>query len=189
MSVIRDIYMMSVNDGIEFDETSIKGEEIHEAAEYAGVRVRMEAHLAGARIPMQVDIGFGDVVVPDPTRKKYPTLLDHPPPYIFVYPRETIVAEKCEAMVTLGIINSRMKNFYDVYVLASSFAFDGTSLAQAIRGTFDRRGTPFPDTQPLVLTREFLEAPERQTQWRAFLRRGRLDAPPEAEKLAFVLQG
>jgi predicted nucleotidyltransferase component of viral defense system len=189
MSAIRDICMVSGEDGLDFDVTSIKGEEIHETAEYSGVRVRMAAHLAGSRIPLQVDVGFGDAVVPDPTREKYPTLLDYPQPYILVYPRETVIAEKCEVMVTLGMINSRMKDFYDVYILATSFAFDGKTLARSIRGTFERRGTQIPDTLPLVLTRDFIGAPERQTQWRAFLRRGRLDAPPDTENLLWSCKG
>jgi hypothetical protein len=106
-----------------------------------------------------------------------------------MYPREAVVAEKIEAMVSLGVTNSRIKDFYDVYLLASCFAFEAASLARAIHATFKRRGTPLPDSEPLVLTREFLAAPERQTQWRAFLRRGRLDAPPDAGKLAEILRG
>ena len=188
VAVIRDLCMSPVGDGIVFDEASIEGEEIRAADEYAGVRVRLEARLAEARIPMQVDVGFGDVIVPDPTRRSYPTLLDHPPPLILVYPLEAVVAEKLEAMVSLGVTNSRMKDFYDVYLLASSFAFEGSSLTRAICATFKRRGTPFPDSEPLVLTREFLGAPERQIQWRAFLRRGRLDAPPDAGELSEVLR-
>jgi hypothetical protein len=102
--------MIPGGDGIVFDEASIEGEEIRAADEYAGVRVRLEARLAEARIPMQVDVGFGDVIVPDPTRRSYPTLLDHPPPLILVYPLEAVVAEKLEAMVSLGVTNSRMMN-------------------------------------------------------------------------------
>jgi hypothetical protein len=105
-----------------------------------------------------------------------------------VYPIEAVVAEKLEAMVSLGVTNSRMKDFYDVYLLSSSFAFEGSSLTKAICATFKRRGTSFPDSEPLVLTREFLGAPERQIQWRAFLRRGRLDAPPDAGELAEALR-
>ena len=187
VSVIRDLCRIPVGDGIVSDPASVTGEEIRDADEYAGVRVRLVARLDEARIPMQVDVGFGDAVVPEPTLQRYPTLLDHPPPHILVYPREAVVAEKCEAMVSLGVTNSRMKDFYDVYQLASSFAFEGSSLARAIRATFEQRGTPFPGSDPLVLTPGFLGAPERQTQWRAFLRRGRLDAPPDAGELAEVL--
>jgi len=187
-SILRDLCAIDGADAILFDPASIAGEEIRAADEYAGVRVRLEAHLAGARIPVQVDVGFDDAIVPLPTRENYPTLLDHAPPRILAYPREAVVAEKLEAMVTLGVTNSRMKDFYDVHLLASSFAFDGPPLARAIQATFQRRGTPLPDSRPLVLTREFLAAPERETQWRAFLRRGRLDGPPDAGRLAESLQ-
>jgi hypothetical protein len=187
VAVVRDLCSIPAEDGINFDVDSITGEEIRAVDEDAGVRVRFQARLAEARIPMQVDVGFGDTITPAPVRETYPTLLDHPAPSILVYPREAVVAEKLEAMVSLGVTNSRMKDFYDVHALASSFAFEGPTLAGAIRATFKRRGTPFPDDHPRVLTREFLAAPERQTQWRAFLRRGRLDAPPDAGKLAEAL--
>ena len=187
-AAIRELTGISAEDGLVFDAASVAGDEIRAANEYAGVRVRLEARLAEARIPMQVDVGFGDAVTPAPRREDYPTLLDHPPPSVFVYPREAVVAEKLEAIVSLGVTNSRMKDFYDVYVLASAFSFEGPVLRQAIRATFLRRHTPFPETEPLVLSREFLSAPERQTPWRAFLRRGRLPAPPDAGDLADALR-
>jgi hypothetical protein len=188
VAAIRDLCMIRFDDGIIYDQASIEGEEIRAENEYAGVRVRLEARLAEARIPMQVDVGFGDAIVPEPVKESYPTLLDHSPPLILMYPREAVVAEKVEAMVSLGVTNSRMKDFYDVYVLASSFAFEGPSLTRGIYETFKRRGTPLPDSEPLVLTREFLAASERQMQWRAFLRRGRLEAPPDIGKLAEILR-
>ena len=188
VAVVRDLCAIPADDGIVFDPASVTGEEIRAVDEYAGVRVRLEARLAEARIPMRVDVGFGDAITPDPIRDTYPTHLDHPPPRILVYPREAVVAEKLDAMISLGVTNSRMKDFYDVHVLASSFAFDGPSLADAIRATFERRRTPFRDSEPLVLTRDFLTAPERQTLWRAFLRRGRLDGPPDAGELADALR-
>ena len=119
--------------------------------------------------------------------RRDPTLLDQEAPRILVYPREAVVAETLEAMVSLGVTNSRMKDFYDVHFLASSFAFDGSSLTRAVRATFRRRGTPFPDSEPLILTREFLEMPERQTQWRAFLRRACLSASPDLVQIANVI--
>ena len=187
VAVIRNLCAVSSDDGIAFDADSVEAEEIRAANKYAGVRVRLLARLAGARIPMQVDVGFGDAVTPAAVRKHYPTLLDHAPPHILVYPREAVVAEKLEAMVSLGVTNSRMKDFYDVHSLASSFSFDGTVLADAIRATFERRGTPVPSELPIAITRTFLGAPERQTQWRAFLRRGRLDTAPDASELADTL--
>lgn len=188
VSVIRDLCAIEAEDGILFDADSVRGEEIRAADEYAGVRIRFNARLAEARIPMQVDVGFGDIVAPAPILEIYPTLLDHTPPRILVYPREAVVAEKLEAMITLGVTNSRMKDFYDIHVIASSFEFDGRILADTVRKTFQWRNIPFPETEPLVLTRPFLEAPERRTLWQAFLRRGRLDATPDAGELADSLR-
>lgn len=187
VAVIRDLCSIPGQDGIVFDAASISGEDIRAAEEYAGVRVRGEARLAEARIPLQIDVGFGDAVTPIPRRESYPTLLDHAAPHVLVYPREAVVAEKVEAMISLGVTNSRMKDFYDVQLLAATLAFDGRALAAAIRATFERRATPFPDAAPLVLTRGFLGAPERQIQWRAFLRRSRLEGPPDAGELAAAL--
>ena len=183
-AVVRALCGIEGRDGIVFDPSSVSGEEIRAGDEYQGVRARFEARLAEARIPVQVDVGFGDAITPAPTRESYPTLLDHPQPHVLVYPREAVVAEKLEAMVSLGVTNSRMKDFYDVHMLASRFAFEGPTLSEAVRATFMRRGTPFPEEEPLALAREFMAAPERQTQWRAFLRRGRLVAPPDAGELA-----
>jgi hypothetical protein len=179
---LREMCSIPAADGIVFDVGSIRGELIRAADEYAGVRIRFEAKLDGARIPMQVDVGFGDAVTP--RRETYPTLLDHDPPTILAYPREAVVAEKFEAMVSLGVTNSRVKDFHDVHTLASSFAFDGALLAAAIRATFERRGTPLPEEEPLVLSTAFLSAPERRTLWRAFLRRHRLDGPADAAALS-----
>lgn len=188
IAVVRELCAISADDGIVFDRDSIVGEEIGGADEYAGVRVRLEAKLGEARIPMQIDVGFGDAVTPAPAREAYPTLLDHAQPNILVYPREAVVAEKLEAMISLGVTNSRMKDFYDVHVLAASFAFEGPALAAAIRATFERRGTPLPGAESLVLTPEFLAASERAKQWRAFLRRGRLDAPADSGELSDALR-
>lgn len=184
VGVIRDVCGMPGDDGIVFDPGSVSGQEIRASDEYAGVRVRLEAHLAEARIPMQVDVGFGDAIVPAPIRTPYPTFLGHPAPTVWAYPREATVAEKLEAIVTLGVTTNRMKDLFDIQVLGSRFAFDGSLLAEAARATFIRRGTPLPHRRPAALTSEFLGAPERQAQWRAFLRRARLDAVPDAAELA-----
>jgi predicted nucleotidyltransferase component of viral defense system len=188
VATLREICGILADDGIAFDVDSLVGEEIRAADEYAGVRVRLDARLAEARIPVQVDVGFGDAVVPEPRRHHYPTLLDHEAAHILVYPRESVIAEKCEAMVSLGVTNSLMKDLFDVHALASSFAFDGATLVRAVRATFERRRTPFPEGEPIALTLEFVAAPERQTQWRAFLRKGRLEATPDARQLADVLR-
>ena len=119
-----------------------------EDEEYQGLRLKLTAMLASARIPIQIDIGFGDAIHPGPDEITYPTLLDMPAPTLKAYPRETVVAEKFQAMVMLGIANSRMKDFYDLWTLARQFEFDGQVLSEAIRATFDRRQTPLPE-QPL----------------------------------------
>jgi predicted nucleotidyltransferase component of viral defense system len=181
--IVRELCAINVNDGIVFAPESITGEIIRVPDEDAGVRLRMEASLDAARIPMQIDIGFGDAVVPAPKLETYPVLLDHDPPRILVYPREAVVAEKFEAMVSLGVANSRMKDFYDVHRLASLSTFDGETLVRALRATFVRRDTPFPTGEPLALTSQFWKVPERSAQWRAFLRRGRLKGPSNAEDL------
>jgi hypothetical protein len=187
VAAIRDICAIGCDDGIVFDASSINAEEIAAGDECAGVRVRLEARLAQARIPVRVDVGFGDAITPAPMKRSYPTLLGHAAPVVLAYPPEAVIAEKLEAMVSLGVTTSRMKDFHDVHALASFFAFEGEILAGAIRATFDQRGTPIPTERPLVLTREFLAAPERQVQWRAFIRRGRVDAPPDAGELADAL--
>lgn len=132
--------------------------------------------MAAARIPIQIDIGFGDAVTPRPDAITYPTLLDFPAPTLQAYPRETVVAEKFQAMVMLGIANSRMKDFYDVWTLAREFEFSGSTLCEAIRATFERRKTSLPTTSPLAFTVEFTEDDQKLRQWDAFVRKGKLDA-------------
>ena len=142
LAVFREVVAAEVeDDGLVIDPASVRGEQIREDQHYQGVRLTATATLAGARIPLQIDIGFGDAVVPGPQQAEYPTLLDSSPPRLWVYPKETVVAEKFEAMVSLGIANSRMKDFYDLYVLSERFDFDGDLLARAIAATFARRRT------------------------------------------------
>jgi Nucleotidyl transferase AbiEii toxin, Type IV TA system len=169
---------------------SVRGEEIREAQEYGGVRMKMVARLGNARIPIQVDIGFGDAVTPGVREIDYPALLDFPPPRLFAYPRETVIAEKLQAMVLLGAPNTRLKDFYDVWVLARGFAFDGATLAAAIAATFRRRGTAVPSDVPLALTPEFAAERAREQQWAAFLNRiGHSgDAPAFTEVVRFLAE-
>ncbi len=164
------------DDGLEFLKSSIQGEQIKEEDEYQGIRIRGEAKLGNARIPLQIDIGFGDAVTPGPTEIEYPTLLDFPAPKLLAYNRETVVSEKFQAMVFLGMANSRMKDFFDVWSLAREFEFDGTALSNAIAATFKRRATEVPAGMPLALGDEFAIDTTKNTQWRAFLRKGSLDA-------------
>jgi len=132
---------------------------------------------------MQIDIGFGDAVYPAAQEMSYPTILDFPAPRLRMYPRETVVAEKLEAMVFLGTVNSRMKDFYDIWLLARQFDFEGTDLATSITKTFERRETDL-DANPIALTEAFTNADTTRTQWAAFVRRSNLvDAPRTLEEI------
>lgn len=168
-----------VDDGLRFDAKTLVGRRIKEDADYQGVRLTFVAFLEKARIPMQIDIGFGDVVSPSPDERDYPTLLDLPAPHLRMYPRETVIAEKFEAMVQLGTLNTRMKDFFDIWLLASQFSFTGPELAQAIQKTFANRGTQL-DANPIALTPDFTAADGTQKQWTAFLKRSQLDNAPKA---------
>jgi len=163
------------DDGVVFLGDSMTGEEIREGDEYQGVRLSFEARLGVARIPIQVDIGFGDAVLPKPELLDYPTLLDFPAPRLLAYSQETVIAEKFQSMVELGIANSRMKDFFDLWFLARQFDFNGDSLSKAIRGTFERRKTPLPTRPPLCLTVDFSGERNKQAQWNGFLKRAGLD--------------
>jgi len=162
-------------DGLEFDAQSIRVTEIREDQEYDGRRVQLVAKLEKAQIHLQIDIGFGDAVTPEAEEIDYPTLLDFPAPRIWVYPRETVVAEKLQAMIALGMPNTRMKDFYDVWMIARHFSFDGTTLVRAITATFARRRTKIPNEVPTALGDEFATDRDKGTQWKAFLQRSRLE--------------
>jgi predicted nucleotidyltransferase component of viral defense system len=184
--VFRELCALEVEpDGLRLLEDSVRAEEIGEQQEYGGIRVHVMADLAGARIALQVDIGFGDPVTPDIEEASFPTLLEFPAPQLRTYPRETVVAEKFEAMVRLGIVNTRVKDFYDVWQMARILSFEGTSLSRAIAATFERRGTPVPDAAPVALSAEFVE--ERATQWSAFLRRSGLSGSPDFSEVVELL--
>jgi predicted nucleotidyltransferase component of viral defense system len=188
-ATMRDICRQEVkDDGLVFDETSVRAEVIREDQEYEGVRVSLVVTLGAARIPLQVDIGFGDAVVPQEESLTYPTLLDAPAPTLRTYPRESVVAEKLQAMVSLGIANSRMKDFFDIWVLAKSFDFEGDALRQAIEATFKRRQTALPKDVPFCLSDEFVADDAKRRQWDAFQARGRLAEAPASfgEVVAFV---
>lgn len=159
-----------------FDVAALTAAPIREEVEYGGVRVHTTATIAGARIPIQVDIGFGDAVTPAPVEIDYPTLLDAPAPHLRAYPVETVVAEKFEALVTLGIANSRLKDFYDLWLIAQTFEFRRSALVEAVRRTFERRGTALPVDIPIGLSDEFTAA--WGAQWQTFLGRERMAAAP-----------
>lgn len=188
--VFQEICSASVvDDGLVFLANAIRAEQIKEDDEYQGIRLRIDARLGNARLPLQIDIGFGDAVTPGPQAVTFPTLLDFPPPQLQAYPRETVVAEKFQAMVFLGMANSRMKDFYDLWAIACQFDFDGAALGAAIRATFERRRTELPLTTPLPLTAEFIADSKKAIQWNAFLRKGRLlETPPPLEEVIKLLE-
>jgi predicted nucleotidyltransferase component of viral defense system len=175
--IFREVCGAAVeDDGLVFDPATVRGERIKEDQEYEGLRLTFVATLERARIPLQIDIGFGDAVTPAAVAVAFPTILDFPTPALMAYPRETVVAEKFQAMVALGIANSRMKDFYDLWVLARRFAFDGAPLAAAIRATFERRKTAVPAAAPLALTAAFTDDAAKNAQWQGFVRKSRLPA-------------
>jgi hypothetical protein len=186
--VIREVCGADVEpDGMVFDPATVKAERIKEDADYEGVRVRFTALLGKARVTMQIDVGFSDVVTPTAQTIKYPALLEFPAAELPGYPRETVVAEKFQAMVYLRTANSRMKDFYDVWLLASQFPFEGIVLADAISATFKNRGTEF-DLAPIAFNPEFTEQPSTLAQWRAFRARLASESCPGrlSEVVAFL---
>ena len=177
-STIREICGVAVDDGMEFDPASITVEEIREEANYGGLRVRLVSRLGKARCTVQLDVGYGDAVTPGPEEAIYPTLLDdQPAPRLRVYPRAAVAAEKLEAIVSLGMANSRMKDFFDLRALALEGVLDAQLLGDAIAATFQRRRTAVPVDVPLGLSDEFARDAAKQTQWKAFLGKNRLAAP------------
>ena len=176
--VFREITQQTVDDGLRFAET-VKAEETRKEANYAGARITVLATLGQARIPLQVDIGFGDTVTPAAEQIDYPVLLeDLNPPRLGAYPVYTVIAEKLEAIVSLGMVNSRLKDYFDLQILLVREELDQQVLATAVRRTFAVRSTPLPQQVPLGLSSEFGEDPGKQAQWRAFLRRNELAEVP-----------
>lgn len=178
VAVMRVVCRQEVEpDGVVFDADRLSGSRIKEDAEYEGVRVSFRATLENARMPMQLDIGFGDVMTPSPQLFAYPTILALPAPRLRGYSRETVVAEKFEAMVHLGLLNSRMKDFFDIWTLSRQFEFDGSLLAKAIARTFGHRGT-LVTCQPAAFSSAFAADPVKLAQWRGFLRKLRVSTAP-----------
>lgn len=174
---VREILTVGVDfDGIVFHVDSVRSEPITEQADYKGVRVLFKGLLDTARITMQLDIGFGDVILPEPERLTFPVILDSPPPIILCYSKESVIAEKFHAIVKLGMINSRMKDFYDIWLLSRQFSFDRNMLNEAIARTFSERDTLLPNSI-IAFTDEFRNA--KQVQWSAFRKRLGQDSTPE----------
>lgn len=159
------------SDGVTFEPTTISVEPIRDATEYVGTRIRIQARLDNVRQTVQIDFGVGDAVHPQPQVIDYPVLLARLPVRLNAYPVEAAIAEKFHAMVHLDLQNSRMKDFYDIWILSRTLAFSGPALSQAIRSTFDRRQTSVPVVPPPALTAQFYSEPVHVRQWAAFVRR------------------
>lgn len=185
VEIIRQCLSVEVaEDGINFDHNSVQGEPIALEKKYQGVRVRVRGKLGNARLSLELDFGFGDVIVPGPVWIDYPQLLDFEQPRLLGYTPESTIAEKFQALVELELANTRLKDFYDLWKLSQTLTFDSMILMQALTATFKQRGTPLPIALPLALTEAFYDDPPRQAQWNGFVRRGRLEA--EAKTLAEV---
>jgi hypothetical protein len=176
-AVFRDVCVIEVDDGIAFEADSVNAAEIRKEAGYGGVRVELRATLDGARLSLQIDIGFGDIVTPAPETVDYPALLDDlPAPRLRAYPKYSVVAEKFQALCVLGMANSRMKDYFDLWMLLRDGDLDDAEWARAIQATFTRRRTPLPQGVPVGLSDAFATDAGKLAQWRAFLTKNKLDA-------------
>ena len=184
-TAVRQIIATVVpDDGLQFDTASVTAAEIREEQEYGGIRAKLVAMLGDARIPMQVDVGFGDAILPEPKVGPFPTLLDQEAPKLRMYPPEAVIAEKLEAIVKLGMANSRMKDYYDLLAILRLYDPDSYALAKAIAATFQRRKTLVPDCAPTGLSDEFARDPIAQRRWPEFLNRLQIrDAPGELSEV------
>jgi hypothetical protein len=170
LKIFRDVSRSEPEpDGPEFDPYHIQGEIIKEDAEYEGIRITMPVRLGRTRLSIQIDIGFADVITPEPEKLDYPTILDLPAPSLFGYPAETVIAEKFQAMTVLGMVNSRMKDFYDIWMLITNLEFDGIVIQTAIERTFQNRRTELPTEKNIIFSDELVE--NKMAQWNAFSRK------------------
>jgi len=168
-----------IPDGLVFDPETVKGQRIKEDADYEGVRVKFLGFLDRSRVHIQIDIGFNDIIYPRPKFIEYPVILDFPKPHLKGYPAESVVSEKFEAMIKLGLLNSRMKDFYDIWLMMHQFNFDSTKLSDALRKTFAYRKTELPEGKKLFAKEIYDEKSDRQTLWKAFLNKGYIKYAPE----------
>ena len=177
VDTFKEVSAIDINDGVTFRQDTVQASETRNEANYAGVRVTLLGLIDGAHCPIQVDIGLGDAVTPEPEDAEYPVMLpEFNAPRLRIYPRYTVVAEKLEALVTLGIANSRMKDYFDLWVLSRHAEFDGDTLRRAIRATFDRRDTRLPTGTPFGLSDGFSHDKQKQRQWQAFLGKNKIEA-------------
>jgi len=177
VSVFREICQIEVEDGVQFDIAGIAGSPIRKEQGYGGVRIEIAARLDGARLALQIDIGFGDAVTPSPSVIDYPVLLaDQPAPTLRAYPKPTVIAEKFHAICLLGMPNSRMKDYFDLWVLLDEDELDAAEIRRAIEATFHRRQMPMPVDLPMGLTDGFAQDTAKQSQWRGFMRKNQMEA-------------
>lgn len=189
IATFRDISAIDLDDGIAFDPASVRADVIREDNRYGGLRVRLTGRIGNARCALQIDVGFGDAVTPEPQTVVFPVLLDDmAAPTLKVYPVYTVIAEKFHAMTVLGLANTRMKDFFDIAVIAQRTDLDGATLARAITATFTRRGTALPTEPPVALTEGFGNDDAKQRQWQAFLNKSRITAGflPETVRLLYA---
>lgn len=186
-AIFKDVVTMNLEDGIVFDATSVRVDSIREDNAYGGLRVRLTARIGSARCALQIDVGFGDAVTPKAQSVTYPTLLpDFDSPRLKAYPIYTVIAEKYHAMVVLNLANTRMKDFYDLSVIATRSELEGALLAQAITATFARRQTALPTEPPLALRSDFAAEPIKLQQWQAFLAKNRLQVTDFGEVIGLL---
>ncbi|NPC57816.1 nucleotidyl transferase AbiEii/AbiGii toxin family protein [Caenimonas soli] len=190
IKAFREICQIAVEDAIVFDVDSVKGAEIRKEAGYGGVRIDIQAKLDGARIALQVDIGFGDAVTPAPEAISYPLLLgDMPAAQLRAYPKYTVVAEKFHAISLLGMANTRLKDYFDLWVLLGEGTLDPSELRRAIEATFARRNTNLPKELPTGLSDAFVKDAAKDAQWKAFLRKNRLESVALADVVTRLRAG
>jgi hypothetical protein len=190
VKAFREICQIAVEDGIVFDAGSVKGAEIRKEAGYGGVRLDIQGKLDGARIALQVDIGFGDAVTPAPEAITYPLLLaDMPAPQLRAYPKYTVVAEKFHAISLLGMANTRLKDYFDLWVLLGEGTLDPSELRRAIEATFARRNMNLPKELPTGLSDAFVKDAGKDAQWKAFLRKNRLEPVALADVVTRLRDG
>lgn len=182
--IVAECCSVEVNDGVVFDPKSIAAETMRKAGDYQGIRVTANGLLGKIKLHLQIDVGFGDAIVPGPVEVELPQLLDLGQPVLFGYTPESTIAEKFHAIVVLDMVNTRMKDFYDIWLLSNSVDFDKAILGKAIRTTFERRRTALPVDIPIALTKAFTEEDTKKRQWQAFLRKNRLDTDLELKEAA-----
>jgi len=187
INVFEDLCAIEVEDGINFDAASINAEEIRKDANYSGTRLTVLGIIDGAKCTVQVDVGYGDAVTPAPEMATYPVMLeDMPAPELRVYPQYTVIAEKFEAIVSLGMANSRMKDYFDLWVLLRNADLEPSILEQAVQATLARRGTVMPSGIPVGLSDQFASEKSRVALWDAFVGRNKLNAESLADTVIYL---